>query len=86
MVSSAKVSRPLTAYYSSRVGKQVPRTAKLSERLTAQERQQLKEEQDHIEEVVEAESQIEWFEKNNIDPNKKNRYANINLELAVNYE
>jgi hypothetical protein len=30
--------------------------------------------------------QIDWFEHNNIDRKKQNRYAKINLEEAYNYK
>ena len=30
--------------------------------------------------------QIEWFEQNNIDRKKQNRYAKINLDEAYNYK
>lgn len=30
--------------------------------------------------------QIDWFERNNIDLHKKNRYAKINLYEAYNYK
>jgi hypothetical protein len=36
--------------------------------------------------VEEAEMQIEWFEQNNVDRKKQNRYAKINLDEAYNYK
>lgn len=89
MVSSNKVSRPLTAYYSGRIGSATTqqntfmRNAKLSERLsTANGRFNPV----ITEEADEAEMQIDWFERNNIDLHKKNRYAKINLDEAYNYK
>jgi hypothetical protein len=94
MVSSSKVSRPLTAYYSNRVGSATSqpgtlmRNARLSDRLsTATTNNRFKNiPETKEEEAEEAELQIDWFERNNIDSKKLNRYAKINLEEAYNYK
>lgn len=42
--------------------------------------------QEYTEEVETAELQIDWFERNNVDSKKLNRYAKINLDEAYNYQ
>jgi hypothetical protein len=37
-------------------------------------------------EKAESESQIDWFERKNINTKKKNRYPNINYEEALIYD
>ncbi len=91
-ITSAKVSRPMTAYYSTRLGSASSkpgafmRNAKLSERLSTGTNHRFKEGTTLLDEIDEAEMQIDWFERNNIDTKKQNRYAKINLDEAYNYK
>jgi len=39
-----------------------------------------------IEEIDSVENQIDWFEKTRVDPNKRPRYANMNLKETFNYD
>lgn len=84
----------MTVYYSTRLGSASSkpgaflRNAKLSGRLSTANTNRMKQAATStvIGEADEAEMQIEWFEQNNIDRKKLNRYAKINLDDAYNYK
>lgn len=55
--------------------------------MTKEEKKQIEEENERLEEVEAAEGQIEWFEKTRVDTHKKPRYANLNLkEIKGSYQ